>query len=56
MAEVVIIGGGVVGLSIAYHLARRGMTDVLVLEKESMVGMGSTGRCAGTRDYCPSRR
>ena len=47
MAEVVIIGGGVVGLSIAYHLARRGMTDVLVLEKESMVGTGSTGRCAG---------
>ncbi len=47
MADVVIIGGGVVGLSIAYHLAKRGMTDVLVLEKESMVGMGSTGRCAG---------
>ena len=47
MAEVVIIGGGVVGLSIAYHLAKRGMTDVLVLEKESMVGTGSTGRCAG---------
>ncbi|HYR45095.1 MAG TPA: FAD-dependent oxidoreductase, partial [Terriglobia bacterium] len=46
-AEVVIIGGGVVGLSIAYHLARRGMTDVVVLEKETMVGMGSTGRCAG---------
>jgi sarcosine oxidase subunit beta len=47
MAEVVIIGGGVVGLSIAYHLAKRGMKDVVVLEKESMVGTGSTGRCAG---------
>jgi sarcosine oxidase subunit beta len=46
-AEVVIIGGGVIGLSIAYHLAKRGMTDVLVLEKETMVGTGSTGRCAG---------
>jgi len=46
-AECVIVGGGVVGLSIAYHLARRGMTDVVILEKESMVGTGSTGRCAG---------
>src|SRR2546428_1803645 len=46
-AEVVIIGGGVVGLSIAYHLAERGVTDIVVLEKEAMVGTGSTGRCAG---------
>jgi sarcosine oxidase subunit beta len=46
-AECVIVGGGVVGLSIAYHLAARGMTDVLVLEREHMVGTGSTGRCAG---------
>ena len=46
-AEVVIVGGGVVGLSIAYHLAKRGLKDVVVLEKESMVGTGSTGRCAG---------
>jgi len=46
-AEVVIIGGGVIGLSIAYHLAKRGLTDIVVLEKEDMVGTGSTGRCAG---------
>src|SRR5216117_746479 len=46
-AEVVIIGGGIVGLSIAYHLAERGVTDIVVLEKEDMVGTGSTGRCAG---------
>ena len=46
-AEVVIVGGGVIGLSIAYHLARRGFKDLIVLEKESMVGTGSTGRCAG---------
>ena len=46
-AEVVIIGGGIVGLSIAYHLARRGLSDVVVLEKEDMVGLGSTARCSG---------
>jgi sarcosine oxidase, subunit beta len=46
-AEVVIVGAGIVGLSIAYHLAKRGMTDVVVLEKENMCGTGSTGRCAG---------
>jgi sarcosine oxidase, subunit beta len=46
-AEVVIIGGGIVGLSIACHLTKRGLKDVLVLEKESMLGTGSTGRCAG---------
>ncbi len=32
-AEVAIIGGGIVGLSIAYHLAQRGVTDVVVLER-----------------------
>src|ERR1700751_2574180 len=46
-AEVVIVGGGVIGLSIAYHLAKRGVKDIVVVEKEAMVGMGSTGRCAG---------
>ena len=46
-AEVVIIGGGVIGLSVAYHLAKRGVSDIVVLEKEEMVGTGSTGRCAG---------
>ncbi|HXV77434.1 MAG TPA: FAD-binding oxidoreductase [Candidatus Polarisedimenticolaceae bacterium] len=46
-AECVVVGGGVVGLSIAYHVAARGMTDVVVLERERMVGTGSTGRCAG---------
>src|SRR5437016_3655221 len=46
-AEVVIVGAGVVGLSIAYHLARRGVKDVVVFEKEAMVGTGATGRCAG---------
>jgi sarcosine oxidase subunit beta len=46
-ADVVIIGGGVIGTSIAYHLAKMGAQGVLVLEKESMLGTGSTGKCAG---------
>lgn len=45
-ADVVIIGGGVVGCSIAYHLARRGHRDVLVLERET-VGSGTTSKAAG---------
>lgn len=45
-AAVVIIGGGVVGASIAYHLARRDLTDVVVLERSGLAS-GSTGRSAG---------
>jgi sarcosine oxidase subunit beta len=45
-ASVVIIGGGVVGCSIAYHLARRGARDVVVLERET-VGSGTTSKAAG---------
>jgi sarcosine oxidase subunit beta len=44
--EVLIVGGGVVGCSIAYHLARRGVRDVAVLE-QSAVGSGSSGKAAG---------
>jgi len=44
--DVVIVGGGIVGVSIAYHLARRGMKDVILLERGSLGG-GSTGLCAG---------
>jgi sarcosine oxidase subunit beta len=46
-ADVVVIGGGCMGASVAYHLARRGITDVVVLEREKMLGTGSTGRNAG---------
>jgi sarcosine oxidase subunit beta len=45
-ADAVVIGGGVVGCSIAYHLARRGMRDVVVLERET-VGAGTTSKAAG---------
>jgi sarcosine oxidase subunit beta len=46
-AEVVIIGGGVIGASVAYHLAARGVRDVLVLERGAAPGAGSTGRATG---------
>jgi sarcosine oxidase subunit beta len=45
-SSVVIIGGGVIGLSIAYHLAKSGIKGVTLLEKD-FIGEGSTGRCAG---------
>lgn len=45
-AEVVIIGGGAMGTSVAYHLAKLGVTDVVLLERESL-GSGSTSKAAG---------
>lgn len=47
MPEIVIIGGGVVGASVAYHLTERGCRDVLMLEREEMLGLGSTGKATG---------
>src|SRR5436305_2271196 len=35
------------GASVAYHLSRRGLTDVVLVEREAMLGTGSTGRNAG---------
>jgi sarcosine oxidase subunit beta len=46
-ADVVVVGGGVVGASAAYHLAAAGVGRVLLLEREDALGMGSTGACAG---------
>ncbi len=46
-ANVVIIGGGIMGASTAYHLASRGVKDILLLEKENFFCTGATGRCAG---------
>src|SRR5512137_155610 len=45
-AAVVIIGGGIMGASTAYHLAQRGCTDVVILEKE-FLAQASTGLSAG---------
>ena len=46
-AEVVIIGGGIVGSSIAYHLTAAGCKEVLVVERETAQGKGSTGKSMG---------
>lgn len=46
-AEILIIGGGVVGASVAFHLAERGCRDVLILERGVEQGTGSTGAATG---------
>lgn len=46
-AEVVVIGGGVIGASVAWHLASRGCAGVRVLERGGAPGMGSTGKATG---------
>jgi sarcosine oxidase, subunit beta len=46
-ASVVIIGGGIVGASIAYHLAANGCRNILIIERESSLGKGSTGKSMG---------
>lgn len=46
-AAVVIVGGGCMGASVAWHLAKRGLTDVVLVEREPLLGSGSTGRNAG---------
>ncbi|HLE52553.1 MAG TPA: FAD-binding oxidoreductase, partial [Anaerolineales bacterium] len=45
-ARVVVIGGGIYGVSIAYHLAKLGWTDVVVLEKGE-IASGESGYAAG---------
>src|SRR5262245_49253630 len=46
-AAVVVIGGGVIGASVAYHLAARGVRDVVVLDRTDRPGLGSTGKATG---------
>ncbi len=51
-ASIVIIGGGISGVAIAYNLAKKGVKDIVVLEK-GYLASGSTGRCgAGVRMQC----
>ncbi len=45
-SDIVIIGGGIIGVSVAYYLGKMGAKNVLLLEKD-MIGEGSTGLCAG---------
>ncbi len=44
--EVLVIGGGIIGCSVAYHLTRRGITDVTIIEQGALTG-GSTWHAAG---------
>lgn len=46
-ADAIIIGGGVMGASAAYHLARAGCKSVVLLEQGGFFGAESTGKCAG---------
>ena len=49
--DVVVVGGGVMGASVAYHLALKGCRDVLLLEREPFFGVQATGKCAGGIRY-----
>ena len=49
-ARIVIVGGGIMGVGLAYHLAREGAKDVLLIEKGELTS-GSTWHAAG---QCPN--
>ena len=51
VTSIVVIGGGVMGASTAYHLAKAGQRDVVLLERESFFGQGASGRNAGGIRY-----
>ncbi|MFH1453725.1 MAG: FAD-binding oxidoreductase [Armatimonadota bacterium] len=46
-ANIVIIGGGIIGASIAFFLSKAGVKDIIIIEKEELLGAASTGLCAG---------
>lgn len=46
--DAIIVGGGIAGASLAYFLTQRGMTDVMLLEREPQPGYHSTGRSAAS--------
>jgi sarcosine oxidase subunit beta len=50
-ADVVIVGGGVMGVSTAYHLAIRGCRNIVLLERAPFLGSEATGKCAGGIRY-----
>ena len=50
-ADVVIIGGGVMGASTAYHLALKGCKNIVLLERNPLFGQEATGKCAGGIRY-----
>jgi sarcosine oxidase subunit beta len=49
--DVLVVGGGVMGASTAYHLAKKGCENVLLLERERFFGTEATGKCAGGIRY-----
>ncbi len=50
-ADVIIVGGGVMGASTAFYLSERGVPETILLDKEESFGQGATGRCAGGVRY-----
>ncbi|MBU0573031.1 MAG: FAD-binding oxidoreductase [Candidatus Margulisbacteria bacterium] len=44
---IIIIGGGIIGVSIAFHLAQAGIKDIVLIEKEKLLGTGATQYCSG---------
>ncbi|OGL51571.1 MAG: hypothetical protein A3H37_09470 [Candidatus Schekmanbacteria bacterium RIFCSPLOWO2_02_FULL_38_14] len=46
-ADCIIIGGGIIGISIAYNLVKCGLKNVILLEKKEFLGTGSTAKSAG---------
>ena len=49
-AKVVVVGGGVVGVSALYHLAKKGWSDVVLVERKELTS-GSTWHAAGSVSY-----
>lgn len=49
--EIVIVGGGIMGLSTAYHLCLRGIKNIVIVERQGYIGGHSTLRCAGGIRY-----